>query len=329
MSIWATSGTSTRRRVSLTAPGSIPPTATARRSRKMDRRATITGAGTSILQGGRPAVHIINKWPANALKVARKGDDPEQPVDACLRHLRRLGKAGGHANLYQRQARRSTTWRSTRSPDTIRTAGHRQDRHAHRSRRVCGQSGRCGAVQPGADAGRGRCSWPTADPAKALLAIPTGKTHATSRSSRSFGSGRSATTRNTSSWPTSASGRRRSGPQSTTQITTVMVMDEMPKPRDCYVLMRGQYDKHGEPVTAGTARRFRHAACRRAEQSPGAGRMDRQPGQSADRARRRQPALGEVLRHRHRRRRPRTSGRAPSFPAIPNCWTGWRRSSCG
>ncbi|MBS1724544.1 MAG: DUF1553 domain-containing protein [Armatimonadetes bacterium] len=34
-------------------------------------------------------------------------------------------------------------------------------------------------------------------------------------------------------------------------IPTLMVMQEMPKPRDCFVLVRGQYDKHGEPVTAG------------------------------------------------------------------------------
>lgn len=34
-------------------------------------------------------------------------------------------------------------------------------------------------------------------------------------------------------------------------IPTAMVMEEMPKPRDCYVLIRGQYDKHGERVTAG------------------------------------------------------------------------------
>ena len=35
-------------------------------------------------------------------------------------------------------------------------------------------------------------------------------------------------------------------------ITTVMVMEDMPKPRDCYVLIRGQYDKHGPKVTAAT-----------------------------------------------------------------------------
>ncbi len=34
------------------------------------------------------------------------------------------------------------------------------------------------------------------------------------------------------------------------EIPTVSVMQEMAKPRDCYVLIRGQYDKHGPKVTA-------------------------------------------------------------------------------
>ena len=34
------------------------------------------------------------------------------------------------------------------------------------------------------------------------------------------------------------------------QITTVMIMQDMPKPRDCFILIRGLYDKHGEKVTA-------------------------------------------------------------------------------
>jgi hypothetical protein len=34
-------------------------------------------------------------------------------------------------------------------------------------------------------------------------------------------------------------------------IPTVMVMEEMPQPRDCFVLTRGQYDKPGEKVSAG------------------------------------------------------------------------------
>jgi len=33
-------------------------------------------------------------------------------------------------------------------------------------------------------------------------------------------------------------------------LLTVMVMEEMPQPRDCFVLVRGQYDKHGEKVSA-------------------------------------------------------------------------------
>jgi hypothetical protein len=35
-------------------------------------------------------------------------------------------------------------------------------------------------------------------------------------------------------------------------IPNVMVMQEMPKPRESYILIRGQYDRHGDPVTPGT-----------------------------------------------------------------------------
>ena len=34
-------------------------------------------------------------------------------------------------------------------------------------------------------------------------------------------------------------------------VPNVMVMQEMPKPRDTYILIRGQYDKQGEKITAG------------------------------------------------------------------------------
>ncbi|MGE0607898.1 MAG: DUF1553 domain-containing protein [Pirellulales bacterium] len=36
------------------------------------------------------------------------------------------------------------------------------------------------------------------------------------------------------------------------QLPTTMVMEEMSPPRETYVLLRGEYDKHGEPVTGGT-----------------------------------------------------------------------------
>src|SRR5262249_56102206 len=32
---------------------------------------------------------------------------------------------------------------------------------------------------------------------------------------------------------------------------TTMVMEELPAPRDTFVLIRGQYDRHGDKVTAG------------------------------------------------------------------------------
>ncbi|MBX3119038.1 MAG: DUF1553 domain-containing protein [Fimbriimonadaceae bacterium] len=40
------------------------------------------------------------------------------------------------------------------------------------------------------------------------------------------------------------------------QIPSVMVMKEMPKPRQAHILIRGQYDKLGEPVSAGIPKVF-------------------------------------------------------------------------
>jgi mono/diheme cytochrome c family protein len=45
--------------------------------------------------------------------------------------------------------------------------------------------------------------------------------------------------------------RRRERTELEKQIPTTMVMEEMPKPRDTFMLIRGQYDKKGEKVTAG------------------------------------------------------------------------------
>lgn len=40
------------------------------------------------------------------------------------------------------------------------------------------------------------------------------------------------------------------------QIVSVMVMAEMPQPRDCFILIRGQYDKRGDKVTAAIPAAF-------------------------------------------------------------------------
>jgi hypothetical protein len=40
------------------------------------------------------------------------------------------------------------------------------------------------------------------------------------------------------------------------QVPTVMVMEELAKPRDAFVLLRGEYDKRGEKVEAGTPAAF-------------------------------------------------------------------------
>jgi len=46
--------------------------------------------------------------------------------------------------------------------------------------------------------------------------------------------------------------RRKSLRETEDGVRTTMVMEEMPKPRDTFLLLRGQYDKKGEKVTAKT-----------------------------------------------------------------------------
>ncbi len=54
-----------------------------------------------------------------------------------------------------------------------------------------------------------------------------------------------------------------------------MVMVEEPKPRDTFILIRGQYDKKGEKVEATLPACFPPMPARRADESPWPGQVDR------------------------------------------------------
>src|SRR5207244_2717318 len=47
------------------------------------------------------------------------------------------------------------------------------------------------------------------------------------------------------------------------QVPTAMVMQDMPQPRDTFVLLRGEYDTKGATVTASTARPWCASSSRR------------------------------------------------------------------
>ena len=111
-------------------------------------------------------------------------------------------------------------------------------------------------------------------------------------------------------------------------IPTAMVMAEMAKPRDTFVLARGDYRNQTEKVQPGVPAMLPPLPKRRAAQPADAGAVAGRAGASAHRARRGEPLLADVLRLRHRqdagglRRAGRAAGR------IRSCSTGWRPSSC-
>ena len=113
------------------------------------------------------------------------------------------------------------------------------------------------------------------------------------------------------------------------QIPDTMVMEELPKPRDTFVLLRGQYDKHGDKGGTGCAGGAAAAAEGCAAQS-GWGL----PGGLSIRAIRsplvcRSIDCGKNSSALASSKPARISGRKPNGRPIPNCWIGWRRNLSG
>ena len=95
-------------------------------------------------------------------------------------------------------------------------------------------------------------------------------------------------------------------------------MRELPKPRPTFVLARGAYDAPTERVTPGTPRAIGDFPANLPQNRLGLARWLLNRAPSADRARDRQPLLGDVLRARARRHAGgfRQSGPAALSPAA-------------
>ena len=214
---------------------------------KMDTKADYRGWDL-FLSDGRPAVHIIHKWPENALKINAKETIPNGQWTHLFVTYDGSAKPEG-LKLYLNGKPAAFDVEVNALTDTIRTPVS-----AKIGTRT-GADGFMGKVEDGALYKRVLAPdevmrLANADPAKALLAIAPAKRTAAQQQEivRLWSERHDAEYQQRAAARDAAANERE---KLASEIPTVMVMEEMPKPRDCFELIRGQYDKHGEKVTAG------------------------------------------------------------------------------
>ncbi|MFI5386761.1 MAG: DUF1553 domain-containing protein [Fimbriimonadales bacterium] len=200
-----------------------------------------------FLQGGRPAFHLINAWPEKALKVVSRVKIPNKQWSFVTVTYDGSAKSSG-AHIYvngvdaQLDVEVNSLKGSTRTKVTTkigrRTAGETFNGKIE-DVTLYSRALKKDEVQRLGDMNAAAGILATA-PDKRTKAQSDLLTHLWSRDHdsvyRQMDDEKQAVTTKKE--------------QLDGEISNVMVMAEMPKPRDCYVLIRGQYDHHGEAVTA-------------------------------------------------------------------------------
>lgn len=206
-----------------------------------------------FLSGGHVEVHLIHKWPDNALKVATKQPIPLNQWSHILVTYDGSAQPRGIL-IFVNGIPVPTTMEANTLTDTIRT---------HVTAKIGTRTGSDGFNGKVEDAflyrrvlGLGEATRLTSgDPARPLLAIPPAqRTEAQKLRLLQLWA-----KINDAQYKTVTDGLDevvKSRTDILDHTSTLMVMEEMPTPRDCYVLVRGQYDKHGEKVTAGLPAAF-------------------------------------------------------------------------
>jgi hypothetical protein len=201
-----------------------------------------------FLDGLRPAAHLIDKWPDSALKVLSKSTLVKGEWNHIFVTYDGSGKTSG-LHMYLNGKMTVTESQNDNLKGPINTTAHLR---VGRRTEANIFSGRVDDVAlynrelPAAQV----AELAAVSPATPLLNVPVADRTDTQKQEL------------TQFWsfandpPYRALETARIAAQSSldllnAKITSVMVMQEMPKPRDCYVLIRGQYDHHGPQVTAG------------------------------------------------------------------------------
>jgi hypothetical protein len=214
---------------------------------RMDSGNAFRGWEFSLFQG-RPQAHLINRWPENGAKVAGKAPIPANRWTHILVTTDGTGKASGMKIFVDGKAV-ETNVENDKLTQTIKTTvttkiGRRTNTEIY-----------TGLVDDFVFFNRALSAEEAAKlasthPAAALLTIPASK--------RTEGQVKSITRlwlldhdRSFKELDLSYQKVTKARIDLDNQIPAVMVMEEMPKPRDCYVLIRGQYDKPGDKVDPG------------------------------------------------------------------------------
>lgn len=201
-----------------------------------------------FLDGGAVLVHLINKWPNNALKEFTKARIPLKSWTHVFVTYDGSQKPEG-LKIYLNGQEAATEIPNNSLVDTIRTkvpmtVGRRTGANPFNGM-IDDVEFYSRVLKPE------EIAWiANVDPATPLLSIPVAKrTEPQKRDIAQF-----LLTQRDPQFAKLVLKRNQENLRLKTideAIPTVMVMDEMKKDRDCFVLTRGQYDKHGEKVTAG------------------------------------------------------------------------------
>ncbi len=213
---------------------------------KMDDATALRGFDL-VVGDGRLYLHLIHSWPGNALRVKTKESLPKDVWTHVFATYDGSSKASG-AKLYVNGREIPTEATEDNLSDSIRNAttfnlGKRSASHPLKGSlddvRVYGRALPAEEVAALADA-----------PNLALVRIaPEQRSEEQSDELRHYF--------RDAHYPARAAAKaglesaRKARDEFDKSIPTTMVMAEMEKPRDTYVLLRGAYDKHGDLVTAG------------------------------------------------------------------------------
>ncbi|MBI1334907.1 MAG: DUF1553 domain-containing protein [Armatimonadetes bacterium] len=198
-----------------------------------------------FLAGGKVMAHIINKWPENALKIVSKPMMPKNEWVHLFFTYDGSRKPSGF-KLYMDGKPVETTVEQDSLKDTIRTTVSTKIGRRTTGEFFKGQVDDFNIYNRVLDASE-VAKLASASPVARFVSIPADKrTAEQKRAIEEYWSLHHDTTyAKLSEQASMASTKEKTLDDS---IPDVMVMAEMPKPRDCYVLIRGEYDKHGPKV---------------------------------------------------------------------------------